>query len=235
MTITSNVSCLDRLNDQVDLDNQQMLNLIYQRKFFIENPNNIHETAIIGDGAILTGDITIGPNTVIFYNSMIQGDKGPISIGVGSCIVDGVLMHNQVKIGNYVHIAHGSIIHRRGITGCLEIGSGSLIGFGCQVHESIGKGCQIAPGLVVSEPIPDYHFVYEKNLGDGLRKTIISPMRAKNYERVLAMYKNFWGRRIIYKGRLIPLTWTDYVDSQADGLITYNNAIEKLKTFFNYK
>ncbi len=113
---------LDELGVETDIDKDTLLNLLYQRSLFVDEINHIHETAIIGDGAILTGDVRVGPNSVIFYGTMLQADKASIVIGEGCLIVDGVLMHNKVKIGDFVHIAHGCIIHRRRSTGCLKIG-----------------------------------------------------------------------------------------------------------------
>ncbi|MCP4021632.1 MAG: hypothetical protein GY729_07305 [Desulfobacteraceae bacterium] len=225
---------LDNFSRKLDLDKETMMDLLYQRSLYVEDINKIHYTAIIGDQATLTGNIKIGPNTVIFYYAMIQADKASIVIGEGCCILDGVLMHNKIKIGDYVHIDHGCLIHQSRPSGCLKIGSGTLIGFGSQVHESIGKGCQVAPGVVVDQPIPDYHYVYEKKLGDGLKKTIVSPMRASNYERVVDKYKRFWDRLIIYKGNLIPLKWNRYDTGNFNYRITFDDGIKKLKSYFNY-
>jgi len=234
MSIAIAIPRLDELSVKIDMDKETLLDFIYQRALFVDDINKIHATAIIGDRAVLTGDIKIGPNTVVFYNAMLQGDTASIVIGEGCCILDGVLMHSKVKIGDFVHIAHGSIIHKRKPTGCLKIGSGTLIGFGAQVHESIGKGCQIAPGITVDQPIPDYHYVYEKTSGSGIKKLVVSPMRAENYELVVQMYKKFWDRQIIYKGNLIPLMWNQYDDGNFNYRLSFEDAVIKLKTYFNY-
>jgi carbonic anhydrase/acetyltransferase-like protein (isoleucine patch superfamily) len=233
------MSCATSLRQQnasisdLGIDNKTLLELIYQRVLYVNDLNNIHENAIIGDGAILTGDVRVGAHTVIFNQTLLQADKAPISIGEGCCIVDGIIMHNCVEIGNYVHIAHGCIIHRRRTTGCLRIGSGTLVGFGSQVHENIGKGCQIAPGVIIDQPIPDYHFVYAKNMGKGLRQMVVSPMRTANYERVVQMYKSFWGRSIVYKGNLVPLTWK--TSENAKDSLTFDEAVKNLKSHFNHR
>ncbi len=235
MTFSMTGSRLDEVSLTTGLDKESLLNLLYGRTLFVDDPNQIHHTAIIGDGAILVGDLRIKANTAVFYNTMIQADKAPISIGTGCCIVDGVNMHNRIEIGDYVHIAHGCIIHRRRTHGCLTIGSGTLVGFGAQVHENIGKGCQIAPGVIVDQPIPDYHFVYDKKLDDGCRQIVISPMGPANHQRVKEMYKSFWGRQIIYKGNLIPLMWYQYEPGGNRPKNSFNQAIQKLESFLTGK
>ena len=232
MTIPIKRSRLDEASLTAGLDKTTILNLLYRRIWFVDNLENIHKTAIIADGATLTGDVRIDSNTVVFYNVMIQGDTAPVTIGAGSCIVDGVNMHNHVAIGDYVHIAHNCIIHRRRTQGCLNIGSGTLVGFGAQIHASIGKGCQIAPGVIVDRPVPDHQFVYEKHLKDGLRKTIVSPMRPANYQRVKEMYKSFWGRQIIIKGNLIPLMWCRYEPGSNTDEPSFQDAIQNLESCF---
>lgn len=224
------ISTLKEISLTTSMCPETLMNLMHRRVLFVDDPEQIHPTAIIGDGAVLTGDVRIGANTVVFYGTMLQGDTAPITIGQGCCIVDGVSMHNQVKIGDYVHIAHGALIHRRKTKGVLTIGSGTLIGFGAQVHESVGQGCQVAPGVIVDRPVPDHHFVYDKHLGDGLRQTIVSPMTPKNYDSVQAMYRNFWKRQIIYKGSLIPLMW--YQSSKNGSRPGLEQAIDNLTSYF---
>ena len=231
MSLTSTVKNLntldniDNLEDLIVLDKAALIELLYQRAIFVTDIKKIHKTAIIGDRAILTGDVQLGANTIVFYNTMLQADTAPIIIGRGCCIVDGVSMHNKVELGDFVHIAHGCMIHRRGTNGTLRIGSGTLIGFGSQIHANVGKGCQIAPGVIVDRAIPDFHFVYEKNMDDGSKKTIIAPMKSQNYKSVVQMYTNFWGRQIIIKGRLTKFDWNPGH--------SFGKAVQTLKTFFN--
>lgn len=216
-----------------DLDKETILEFLYRRTWFVDNPENIHKTAIIGDDATLTGDLSIGAYTVVFSKAMLQADSAPIVIGDGCCIVDGVTMHNRVTIGDYVHIAHNCIIHRRRTQGALTIGSGTLVGFGAQVHDDIGKGCQIAPGVIIDQPVPDYHFVYDKHLDNGMRQTVVSPMRPANYHRVKAMYKNFWNRQIVFMGALVPLSdWWDRQETNIENN-SIESAVNKLESFFN--
>ncbi len=229
--ITTTSPKIEKLIDMTALDEEALSDILFQRTLFVHDTTNIHESAIIGDRAILTGDVKVGPDTVIFYNTMIQADKASISIGEGCCIVDGVSMHNKVEVGDFVHIAHGCMIHRKGTSGTLKIGPGSLIGFSSQVHESVGRGCQIAPGVIVDRPIPDYHFVYEKKQDDGSKLTVVSPMRAQNYEKVVQMYENFWGRKIIIKGQLISLDWDK--NNIGKNRRSFGEAVLHLKSFFN--
>lgn len=224
---TANAEAINRMEEALTPGRAQPSARLHQRDIHVDFPEKIHELAIIGDGAIVTGDVTLGANSVLFYHTLVQADSAPIVVGEGCCIVDGVLMHNRVTLGDYVHVAHSCLIHRRKTSGTLTIGSGTLVGFGSQVHASIGRGCQIAPGVIVDVEIPDYRFVHEKKLPDGGRKILVSPMRAANYARVVEMYRSFWARRIIVNRRLVPLQW------QGSGQDAFEQAIENLKACFD--
>lgn len=42
---------------------------------------NVDESAFIAPGAHVVGDVTIGEGASIWFNSVLRGDEGPISIG----------------------------------------------------------------------------------------------------------------------------------------------------------
>ncbi|MDA4896261.1 hypothetical protein PFZ55_56420, partial [Streptomyces sp. MS2A] len=48
----------------------------------------IHETAFIADNAVITGDVTIGERSSIWFSSVIRGDVAPVRIGKGVNIQD---------------------------------------------------------------------------------------------------------------------------------------------------
>ena len=86
-----------------------------------------------------------------------RGDHDSITIGEGSNIQDGCILHADagfpVVIGDHVTVGHAAIIH-----GC-EIGDGALIGMGSIVLNGakIGKNAIIGAGALVTQGtvIPD--------------------------------------------------------------------------------
>lgn len=121
----------------------------------------IHNNSFIAPGAVVLGDVTISENCSIWYNTTIRANRASITVGTGSNIQDNAVVHVDegypVRIGEYVTIGHGAIIH-----GC-SIGNDSLIGMGAILLNGaqIGKNCIIGAGALVTQNmiIPDNSMV----------------------------------------------------------------------------
>lgn len=117
----------------------------------------IDEQAVVADGAVVLGDVTIEKDVSICYNAVIRGDANSISIGEGTNIQDLAVLHvdadASLAIGKNVTIGHGAILH-----GC-TIKDQALIGMGAIVLNGavIGKGSMIAAGALVLQNtvVPD--------------------------------------------------------------------------------
>ena len=110
---------------------------------------NIHPTARVAPGAVIVGDVTLEENVNIWYNSVLRADYAAITIGAGTNVQDGCVLHISrdcpVNIGKNVTMGHGAIVH-----GC-TVGDNTLIGMGSIVMDRavIGKNCIVAAGAVV--------------------------------------------------------------------------------------
>lgn len=121
----------------------------------------IHSNSFIEPGAVVLGDVTISENCSIWYNTTVRANRASITVGAGSNIQDNAVVHVDegypVRIGEYVTIGHGAIIH-----GC-SIGNDSLIGMGAILLNGaqIGKNCIIGAGALVTQNmiIPDNSMV----------------------------------------------------------------------------
>ena len=110
----------------------------------------------------MTGTVTIGKDSSIWYNCVLRGDVDSITIGSCTNVQDLTLIHvdagSPVVIGDHVTIGHSSVIH-----GC-TIGDGSLIGMGSIILSGakIGKDCLIGAGALVTGgmEIPDGSVVF---------------------------------------------------------------------------
>ena len=49
-------------------------------------PKMIHESVFVAEGAVITGDVTIGAESSVWYNAVLRGDMEPITIGAGTNI-----------------------------------------------------------------------------------------------------------------------------------------------------
>lgn len=122
---------------------------------------NIDKTCFVADGAVVKGNVTIGPNSSVWYNAVVRIEEDQVVIGRDTNIQDCTVVHGDaefpVTIGDRVTIGHTCIIH-----GC-TIGDDTMIGMGSTVLNGcvIGKNCLIAAGSFLREGtiIPDNSFV----------------------------------------------------------------------------
>ncbi|MGC4104924.1 MAG: gamma carbonic anhydrase family protein [Thermomicrobiales bacterium] len=117
----------------------------------------IDESAFIAPGAVVIGNVTVGPESSVWFNTTLRGDIAPISVGVRSSVQDGTVVHVNMDaptvIGDDVTVGHSALIH--GTT----IGNGSMIGMGAIVlsYSRIGSGVVVAAGALIPErmEVPD--------------------------------------------------------------------------------
>ncbi|MDR1064289.1 MAG: gamma carbonic anhydrase family protein [Azoarcus sp.] len=121
----------------------------------------IGEGCWIAHTATVIGDVRLGGDASIWYNVVIRGDNAPITIGDGTNIQDGAVLHNDegvpLTIGANVTVGHMAMLH-----GC-SIGDGCLIGIGAVVlnHAVLGRECLIGANALIPEgrAIPDRSLV----------------------------------------------------------------------------
>ena len=111
----------------------------------------IADSAWVADNAEVMGDVRLGENVSIWFNTTLRGDNDPITIGDGSNIQDGSVLHTDegvpLTIGRNVTVGHMVMLH-----GC-TIGDESLIGIGAIVLNGakIGRNCLVGAGALVTE------------------------------------------------------------------------------------
>jgi len=106
----------------------------------------VDPSAFIAETATLIGDVTIGPQSSIWYGAILRGDVQPIVIGAQSNIQDQTVVHDKVVIGDRVSIGHGVILH-----GC-TIEDDALVGMGAVVLDGavLQRGAMVAAGALVA-------------------------------------------------------------------------------------
>lgn len=86
----------------------------------------IEQTVFIADGAKIFGDVEIAAGASIWFNAVIRGDEGKITIGANTNIQDNCVLHSDdgapVEIGANVTVGHGAVIR-----GC-RIGNNTMVG-----------------------------------------------------------------------------------------------------------
>lgn len=112
----------------------------------------ISESAYISDFVTITGDVQIGEQSSIWFQTVIRGDVAPTIIGNRVNIQDLCCLHqspgkpliieDDVTVGHQV-ILHSAIIRKKAL-----IGMGSIILDGAEIGEGafIGAGSLVPPG-----------------------------------------------------------------------------------------
>lgn len=111
----------------------------------------IDSTAFIAAGAMVLGDVHLGREASVWYNTVIRGDTDRITIGEQTNIQDLSMLHADpgvpCVIGCRVTVGHRVILH-----GCV-VEDGCLIGMGAIVLNGVrvGRGSVIGAGAVLTE------------------------------------------------------------------------------------
>lgn len=104
------------------------------------------ENVLICDGAKVSGDVTLGRGVSVWYNAVLRGDDGAITVGEDTNIQDCAVLHEETRVGAGCTIGHGAIVH-----GC-TVGDNVLIGMGAVVLNGavIGDDCVVGAGALVT-------------------------------------------------------------------------------------
>jgi carbonic anhydrase/acetyltransferase-like protein (isoleucine patch superfamily) len=112
----------------------------------------LHESVFLADGARVVGDVSLGKNCSVWFNTIVRGDVHSIVVGEETNIQDGAVIHctyqkASTTIGRRVSIAHLAMIH-----GC-TIEDECLIGMQAIVMDGavIGRGSIVGAGAVVTQ------------------------------------------------------------------------------------
>lgn len=125
----------------------------------------IADSAYVSKGVVITGDVIVGEQTSIWYNTVIRGDVSPTIIGDRVSIQDNSTLHQSptlpLIIEDDVTIGHNVVLHSCHIKKGALIGMGAIILDGVEIGEEamVGAGALVPPGkkipprtLVVGSP-----------------------------------------------------------------------------------
>lgn len=110
----------------------------------------------LAETATLIGDVTIGDNCSIWYNTVLRGDVHYIKIGNNTNIQDNAVIHATYKksptnIGNNVTVAHGAVVHGCTVHDNVMIGMNAVILDNAVIESNsiIAAGSVVTKGVVV--------------------------------------------------------------------------------------
>ncbi|QQR89602.1 MAG: gamma carbonic anhydrase family protein [Myxococcales bacterium] len=119
-------------------------------KRYLEHLPSVAEDAYVAPGAVLIGQVTLGPKSSVWPGVVLRADINRIDLGEGSNIQDGSVVHlgdtDPTWVGNDVVVGHRVVLH-----GC-RVEDACLIGIQSTVLDAavIGEGSVIGAGALVT-------------------------------------------------------------------------------------
>jgi len=115
----------------------------------------IHSTAFVAPGAVVVGDVTLGPGASVWYGAVLRGDMDRIVVGTNTNVQDGTIVHVDegipCRIGDRVGIGHRAILHGCTVDDDCLVGMGAVLlnGVRLGVGAVVGAGAVVPEGMVV--------------------------------------------------------------------------------------
>jgi carbonic anhydrase/acetyltransferase-like protein (isoleucine patch superfamily) len=158
----------------------------------------------IAPGAVVTGEVVLGPGVNIWFASVVRGDLARITLGARVNIQDGCVLHTDhdipQDIAEGVVVGHGAVVHGRSIGRDCLIGIGARLLSGCE----IGEESLIAAGTLVTENrrIPPRSVVM------GVPGKVVREIRPEELERTRAICAHYIEMAQRYARGAYPPPWT---------------------------
>ncbi len=121
----------------------------------------VDPSAFIADTAVVIGDVTIGAGSSIWFGCLLRGDVNRITIGQGTNIQDGTVIHvnhdpagdyrksgggTATWIGSHITVGHQALLH------ACRLEDGCFIGMRAVVMDDavVESGAMVAAGALVT-------------------------------------------------------------------------------------
>ena len=149
--------------------------------------------------ATIVGDVVIGNECSIWFNTVIRGDVNYIRMGNKVNVQDGAVIHgtyqkNATNIGNNVSIGHNAIVHGCTVHDNVLIGMGAIVMDRCVVNSNtiIAAGAVLLEGTI-AEPGSIYAGVPAKKIKDISQEKISGEIDriANNYIKYASWFEKY--------------------------------------------
>ncbi len=109
----------------------------------------IHETAVIAPTAVISGDVTIGPDCQVLHGAVITSEGGPITLGESVIVMENALI--RASATNPVHIGDHTLVGPMASVSGATIGDEVFLATGTRVFNGarIDARCEVRINAVV--------------------------------------------------------------------------------------
>jgi carbonic anhydrase/acetyltransferase-like protein (isoleucine patch superfamily) len=155
-------------------------------------------SAYVAPTAAVIGNAVLAEDSSVWFGATLRGDNEAISIGAGSNVQDGAVLHTDpgfpLTLGVHVSVGHQAMLH-----GC-TVGDGSLIGIQAVVLNAavIGRGCLVGAGSVITER----KVFADGTLIFGAPAKVVRELTAEERENLLKVAANYVSRAAHYRSQL---------------------------------
>ena len=119
----------------------------------------VHDTAFIAPGAVLIGNVEIGPEASVWYGCVLRADTNEIRIGARSNVQDGTIIHVDLPSmgGVPVVVGEDALIGHRCMLHGAQVHDGGFVGMGATMLDKavvqdggfLAANAFLAPGKTV--------------------------------------------------------------------------------------
>ncbi|MFA4924046.1 MAG: gamma carbonic anhydrase family protein [Ignavibacteriaceae bacterium] len=140
------------------MDSAKIQQLIKEKVFFPYQGMlpKVDDSVFIASGAKVIGNVEVGKDSSVWYNTVIRGDVNFIRIGELTNVQDCSMLHvtnetHPLLIGDKVTIGHSVTLHGCTVHNLCLIGMGAVVLDGAVVEENsvVAAGAVVPPNFVV--------------------------------------------------------------------------------------
>lgn len=113
-------------------------------------------SAWVAPGAVVAGDVELGEDSSVWFQTVIRGDVNHVRIGRRTNVQDHSMIHvtggtHPTVVGDDVTIGHRVVLHGCTVRDRCLVGIGAIVLDGAVVEEEamVGAGALVPPGMVV--------------------------------------------------------------------------------------
>jgi len=155
----------------------------------------IHDTAYVAYNTTITGDVEIGEDSSIWFQTVIRGDVAPTRIGKRVNIQDFSLIHQSpdlpVVVEDDVTVGHQVTLHGCTVRKNALVGMGTMVLDNAEIGENafIGAGSLVTPGT----KIPPYTLAF------GRPARVVRNLTDKDLSEMDRIRKSYVDKGAYYK------------------------------------
>ena len=136
---------------------------------------DVARAAWVAPNATVVGDVTLGPQSSVFYGAVLRGDIARIVVGEGTNLQDNVIVHLaddvDAVIGAWCTVGHRAIIH------ACTVGDECLIGMGSTLLDRARIGARSLVGA--NALVPEGFTCPPGSLVLGMPARVVRPLTAE--------------------------------------------------------